>query len=453
MRARKSRALGAALIVVCVALASGGCEREPRVSTAGPGVPPQAVLYTEVPNADLLAVLDRDYSPTRTLGYGRARDELYGWEQATTGAVCGLYTEYCVTLGGGDASRAAGARGINAEHVWPQSMGARQEPLRSDLHHLFPSRENVNSSRGNLPFGEVPDAQADAWYLADGSQSRTPDGPLAPWSERGRGLFEPREDRKGDVARAVFYVVTVYPEFVDAGFFRAMERTLLVWNRADPPDEREQTRNRWVEGLQGTANPFILDPTLADRIWNGGLATEASGGSPAAPEAPPVAATGPLWINEIHYDDRGEDEGEGIEVAGPDGTALDGWTLVLVNGADGGTYRTVSLAGRLVGDGIGAEWVPLEGLQNGSPDGAALIAPDGSTADAVAWEGPLVARDGPAGGLGFPDIGVAESGSTREGTSLQRTGAGREGADFQWIGGAPASPGWINAGQSYTGTR
>ena len=445
-------------IVLTLALASGGCERGPRVSTAGPGVPPEAVLYTDVPNGDLLGVLDRDYSPDRTLGYGRARDELYGWEQATTGVVCGVYTEYCVTLGGGDASQAAGARGINAEHVWPQSMGARQEPLRSDLHHLFPAREQVNSSRGNLPFGEVPDDQADAWYLADASQSRTPDAPLAPWSERGRGLFEPREDRKGDVARAVFYVVAVYPEAVETAFFRTMQDDLLAWNRADRPDEREQTRNRWVESLQGTANPFILDPTLADRIWNGGLtpppvvpgntSPEASGGTAA-----PVASGGPLWINEIHYDDRGDDEGEGIEVAGPDGTGLDGWTLVLVNGADGGTYRTVPLAGTLVGDGLGAEWVPVEGLQNGSPDGAALVSPDGTVAEAVSWEGTLVSRDGAARGLRFADIGVAEAGDTPEGTSLQRTGRGRSASDFRWTAGNAASPGWLNAGQSWGGGR
>ncbi|MEL6616418.1 MAG: endonuclease, partial [Bacteroidota bacterium] len=233
-----------------------GCERNSRVSSAGPAAPPpEAVLYTDVASGDLLAVLDRDFSPRRTLGYGRARDELYGWEQNATGVVCGIYTEYCVALGSGDASRAAGARGINAEHVWPQSMGAREEPLRSDLHHLFPAREQVNSSRGNLPFGEIPDAQADAWYLADASQSRIPDPPLAPWSERGQGRFEPREDRKGDVARAVFYVVATYPEQVEMAFFRTMQDDLLVWNRQDPPDDREQTRSRWIASLQGTENP------------------------------------------------------------------------------------------------------------------------------------------------------------------------------------------------------
>lgn len=440
-------ASGAMLLALLLALAS--CERS-RTSSAGPGAPPpEAVLYTDVASGDLLRVLDRDFSPDRTLGYGRARDELYGWEQTTTGVVCGVYTEYCVVLGSGDASREAGARGINAEHAWPQSMGAREEPLRSDLHHLFPAREQVNSSRGNLPFGEIPDTQTDAWYLADASQSRIPNPPLAPWSERGQGRFEPREDRKGDMARAVFYVVATYPERAAMSFFRAMQDDLLVWNRQDPPDAREQERSRWIASLQGNENPFVLDYTLADRIWNDGFILSETPSSDSAPEASggTVAAGGTLWINEIHYDNDGDDTGEGIEVAGPDGTRLDGWTLVLVNGSDGSVYGTIPLAGTLVGDGIGTEWVPVEGLQNGSPDGAALVAPDRTVSEAVAWEGTFVARGGSVSGVRFDDIGVQESSSDAPGTSMQRIGRGRAARDFRWASGVAASPGWLNGGQ------
>ena len=143
-------------ILLALALVASGCERSPRVSTAGPGVPPEAVLFTDVASGDLLGVLDREFSPERTLGYARARDELYAWEQLTQGALCGVYTEYCVVLGPGDASKEADARGINAEHLWPQSMGADAEPLKSDLHHLFPARQQVNSSRGNLPVRRDP---------------------------------------------------------------------------------------------------------------------------------------------------------------------------------------------------------------------------------------------------------------------------------------------------------
>ena len=43
----------------------------------------------------------------------------------------------------------------------------------------------------------------------------------------------------------------------------------------------------------------------------------------------------PVFINEIHYDNTGTDTGEFIEIAGPAGTSLTGWTVALYNGAGG----------------------------------------------------------------------------------------------------------------------
>ena len=385
--------------------------------------------------AALAQALDAEFSPGGTLGYARARDALYAWENGR-GGVCGLYTEFCVTLGPGDPSQAAMRLGINAEHVWPQSKGARQEPLKSDLHHLFPEREGVNSSRGNLPFGEVPDARADAWYFDDQSQSRLPRDP-AGWSERGIGRWEPREDRKGDVARAVFYVAAVYPEAVDPTFFPPMRETLLAWNRADPPDDRERQRSRWIAGLQGTENPFVLDPSLADQIWGQGAVEPPSSplrvprpsSEPAPGDGVPGSQTGLLQITEIHYDNAGQDVGEGVEVSGSNGATLGGWTLVFVNGSGGEVYRTVSLSGTLDG---GAVWVPVEGVQNGSPDGVALLDPSGRTAEAWSWEGAMTGQDGTR----FRDLGVAQASDTASGMALLRVGD-------RWTLG-PASPGRVN---------
>jgi hypothetical protein len=42
-----------------------------------------------------------------------------------------------------------------------------------------------------------------------------------------------------------------------------------------------------------------------------------------------------VFINEIHYDNNGIDANEAIEIAGPAGTDLSGWSLVLYNGATG----------------------------------------------------------------------------------------------------------------------
>src|SRR5262245_24048626 len=62
------------------------------------------------------------------------------------------------------------------------------------------------------------------------------------------------------------------------------------------------------------------------------------------------AAVGvPVFINELHYDDStaAGDTGEAIEIAGPAGTNLSGWSLVLYNGSGGAVYDTRTLSGTI----------------------------------------------------------------------------------------------------------
>ncbi|MEM7643339.1 MAG: ExeM/NucH family extracellular endonuclease, partial [Pseudomonadota bacterium] len=144
-----------------------------------------------------------------------------------------------------------------------------------------------------------------------------------------------------------------------------------------------------------------------------------------------VAETPPLIINEFHYDDAGDDEGEFIEVAGAPDFDLTGWTLVLYNGVNGREYGTVALAGTT--NALGLASVDVPGLQNGSPDGFALVAPDGSVAEFLSYEGSFTAQDGPAAGLTSLDVGVAEGPGTSAGLSLQRQ------PDETWVAGGIAT--------------
>ena len=403
------------------ALVWAGCfeSRPGGTSTAGPYVPAddEQIVVPNVYGDELTAALDAEYSPARVLGYGPARDALYAYEQRTDGFIRDHYTGYTVSLPPGDPSQAAGQVGLNAEHTWPQSLGARAEPLRSDMHHLFPVREQVNSSRGNLPFGEVPDVRADAWYRLDASQSRPPRENLDEWSERGLGQFEPREDAKGDVARAIFYVRAMYPEATSGQdvFFASMREDLLRWNDIDPPTPAEVARSAWIAEQQGNPNPFVLDRTLARRAFgDANSAPEVTGPVPT-----PSSSGDALWISEIHYDNAGDDLNEGIEIQGPPGTSLDGWQIALVNGNGGTVYTTLALSGAVPAS--GAVWTPAV-VQNGSPDGVALVAPDGSAREFLSYEGVLTGADGPVRGLTSADIGVAEAPSTPVGQSLARTG-------------------------------
>ena len=52
-------------------------------------------------------------------------------------------------------------------------------------------------------------------------------------------------------------------------------------------------------------------------------------------------------IAEFHYDNTGTDAGEAIEISGPAGADITGWTVVLYNGNDGAVYNTGTLSGQI----------------------------------------------------------------------------------------------------------
>ena len=54
-----------------------------------------------------------------------------------------------------------------------------------------------------------------------------------------------------------------------------------------------------------------------------------------------------VFINEIHYDNTGTDAGEFVEIAGPAGTNLADYSIVLYNGAGGAAYDTDVLSGTI----------------------------------------------------------------------------------------------------------
>ena len=126
------------------------------------------------------------------------------------------------------------------------------------------------------------------------------------------------------------------------------------------------------------------------------------------------------FINEIHYDNSGLDINEAVEIAGVAGTDLSGWVLYTYNGAHGDLLKTYQLSGLLpdLGDGFGAISVQTPGLQNGSPDGVALVDSSGSVVQFLSYEGFFTATEGPLAGVTSEDIGVIEPSDAVPGLSL-----------------------------------
>jgi len=224
---------------------------------------------------DLLTYVQNNYTTHATLGYADARDTLYGVIDADSiHQLETIYSGYTIVLESEiepDPSKDAYSKGVDCEHSWPQSMGAGDEPQKSDMHHLFPCKSNVNSSRGNAPFGDIPDAMTDRWYYQDQVLTTIPDTLIDYYSEKendGSSMFEPREKVKGDIARAMFYFYTIYHQRADSLFWQTQEATLLAWHCYDPVDTMEYQRSWKIALYQDSLpNPFVLDSTLARRIW------------------------------------------------------------------------------------------------------------------------------------------------------------------------------------------
>ncbi|HLE12290.1 MAG: hypothetical protein A2385_10215 [Bdellovibrionales bacterium RIFOXYB1_FULL_39_21] len=204
------------------------------------------------------------------LGYDRARQFLFGKLHLRRDPQAGYYIQdvYCRKIYTNDDFRPHSSLGdmripesnvINCEHTWPQSkFNVRESKIAqvSDLHHLFPTDNQANSIRGNFPFAEVngPGVKADC--------SASHLGAPINGGSRSEHYFEPPNEHKGNVARALFYFSVRYNMNID----QTQEYFLKKWHEEDPVDADEVERNDEVMMAQGNRNPFIDFPGLVRNI-------------------------------------------------------------------------------------------------------------------------------------------------------------------------------------------
>jgi predicted extracellular nuclease len=177
--------------------------------------------------------------------------------------------------------------------------------------------------------------------------------------------------------------------------------------------------------------------------------------APVAAKAAVPGNDSTIFINEFHYDNASTDVNEFIEIAGPAGTDLTGYSIVLYNGSGGAVYDTDAFSGTIPnqqnGYGTAVISYPSNGIQNGSPDGIALVGPSGLI-QFLCYEGTFAAVGGAADGQTCTDIGVNEGGADPVGNSLQLSGTGTTYGNFTWTAPSPNTSGQPNTGQTFGGT-
>ncbi len=240
-------------------------------------------LFPGIYGDALIDSLRKYYTPDTVWSYSDARDYMFTVLDNVNDSVRCVYTGYTIYLDHNSSTPRSDAydAGINTEHTWPQSKGAYGN-AKSDLHHLFPTRINVNSDRGSLPFDDIPDDLTNRWYWMDQVRYSIPTSHIDEYSELEENeRFEPREDHKGNVARAMAYFYTIYRDQADGedpNFFAIQKAAFRRWNSWDPVDDRERTRSSLIAAIQGNENPFVLDTTLIARAYFGvtAIATQES---------------------------------------------------------------------------------------------------------------------------------------------------------------------------------
>ncbi|MBV9283637.1 MAG: hypothetical protein JO176_03415, partial [Acidimicrobiia bacterium] len=254
-----------------------------------------------------------------------------------------------------------------------------------------------------------------------------------------------------NVAASVHYTVTL-PGGASGASASDFVAPVLSGDLAFAANEFTKTVTLQVAGDIVNEADETFTVTLSAPTGGAGIADGSGLGTILNDDAAP--APGTPFINEIHYDNTGNDAGEAIEIAGPAGTSLAGWSLVLYNGNGGAAYATVALGGVITNqdDGYGTVSVPTPGIQNGAPDGVALVDAQGHVVQFLSYEGVMVATSGPANGMTSTDIGVAEEPVPAAGFSLQLQGSGANYADFTWKA-VPAADsfGHVNSGQDFIG--
>ena len=163
-----------------------------------------------------------------------------------------------------------------------------------------------------------------------------------------------------------------------------------------------------------------------------------------------------VFVNEFHYDNDGTDSNEKVEVIAPAGTSLTGWKVVLYNGGDGRQYSTLNLSGTTVdqcgGHGTAVVTAPAAtGIQNGGPDGLALVNASNVVVQFLSYEGSFSAIDGPASGMTSTAVSQSESSTSAAGHSLQLAGTGSSYSQFSWQASRTSSFGACNTGQTLSG--
>ena len=302
-------------------------------------------------------IIDRDWtlSPAKDIeGYDASTNKITGYKYGKSSSDVGSNPYIHALYVNRDAENKTQAwgdhtqknYGINQEHVWPKSLGfdddSKSEGARGDLMHLWAGNGRVNGQyHNNYYYGYVDKTKT---YKDAGNDYSYLSGNLLGVSKtfgEGNKVFEPQDSDKGDIARAIFYMVARYNysgggdtidasnpnlelkndiiSYQDAGYTSSDSITgkmgilqdLLEWNKLDPVDDFEIHRNNLLfKNYSFNRNPFIDFPDWADYIWG----TSTNGAYSNTPTGAANPTTDQISKSTVNPVNPSEDANKGLDI-------------------------------------------------------------------------------------------------------------------------------------------
>lgn len=144
----------------------------------------------------------------------------------------------------------------NREHIYTQT---RFPNSIYDNHNIFACEGYTNNQRSDHKYANVRQIFYNATeIISDGHNTGC---------YTSSNYFEPRDEAKGEVARAVLYCALYYGYNITDIAYDA--NTILNWHTTYQVSNREIYRNNRVYGNQGNRNPFVDHPSYASKVFGG----------------------------------------------------------------------------------------------------------------------------------------------------------------------------------------
>lgn len=193
---------------------------------------------------------------------------------------CALSGENKVFSGSFDWTSTGFSREHTFSHSWMPTYpanGTPEEPEYNDQHNLYPANlADANTPRSNLPLGVVVGTPTQVYLNGKKGSDAS-----------GQTVYEPRDEHKGNAARAIMYTSLTYGFNLDGNVNSAKQdqQVLKDWHFADLPDAYEIARNEYIYSIQNNRNPFVDSVDYACYIDFDALAYDINGCAPGGSSA------------------------------------------------------------------------------------------------------------------------------------------------------------------------